>query len=77
MHREILRTLAEAQASYAHPVSSERVAQALNLTPSYVREQVQVLRSMALVDVRRGRGGGYFLRNRRWPPAWRQCAGWA
>jgi predicted transcriptional regulator len=78
VHEEILRTLSEARASYAHPINSTEVARALNLTPSYVREQVQVLRSLALVDVRRGRGGGYFLRTRhRFSPAWSRCAGWA
>ncbi|MGE5554077.1 MAG: Rrf2 family transcriptional regulator [Betaproteobacteria bacterium] len=78
MHAEILRTLTEARASYAHPVNSEQVARVLNLTPSYVREQVQVLRSLALVDVRRGRGGGYFLRTRPAPPpVGQQYAGWA
>lgn len=70
VHEEILRTLAEARASYAHPVSSEVVARALNLTPSYVREQVQVLRSLSLVEARRGRGGGYFLRMRRPAAPW-------
>lgn len=77
VHEEILRTLFEAEASYAHPVCSETLARVLNLTPSYVREQAQVLRNLALVEVRRGRGGGYFLRRREPAVDWRRCAGWA
>lgn len=76
VHEEILRALAQAGASYAHPVCSESLAEILNLTPSYVREQVQPLRAMALVEVRRGRGGGYFLRPRRTSESWRQRAEW-
>jgi predicted transcriptional regulator len=78
VHQEILRALAEAKASYAHPVCSETLARELNLTPSYVREQAQVLRTMDLVEARRGRGGGYFLRVRfAADPAWRECSTWA
>lgn len=77
VHEEILRTLADAQASYAHPVSSEDVARALNLNPSYVREQAQTLLALKLVEVRRGRGGGYFLRTRGGLLGLREAAGWA
>lgn len=77
VHQEILRTLAEAKASYANPVCSESLARSLNLNPSYVREQAQVLRSLHLVEVRRGRGGGYFLHPVGHVPTLRDCVGWA
>lgn len=77
VHEEIMRTLADARASYAHPVNSEDVARRLNLTPSYVREQAQALLALRLVEVRRGRGGGYFLRTRSGMVGLREAAGWA
>ncbi|MGE5507515.1 MAG: Rrf2 family transcriptional regulator [Chitinophagales bacterium] len=77
VHQEILRALTETQASYAHPVCSVALARRLNLTPSYVREQAQVLRALNLVEVRRGRGGGYFLRPVGPASVFRDCVGWA
>lgn len=64
IHEQLLKALREAQATYASPASSEMLGQALHLTPSYVREQAQVLQALDLIGVRRGRGGGYFLRER-------------
>ena len=61
IHHEILRILTDRQASYACPIPSVELASALNVAPSYVRHQVAVLRSLRMVGVRRGRGGGYYL----------------
>ena len=63
IHEEILRILTARKASYATPIPSEELATALNVAPSYVRQQVAVLRAMRVVGVRRGRGGGYYLRH--------------
>ena len=62
IHEEILRILCLRQASYAAPIPSAELAVALNVAPSYVRQQVALLRAMKMVGVRRGRGGGYYLR---------------
>ena len=62
IHEEILRILALRQASYAAPIPSVELAVALNVAPSYIRQQVALLRAMKVVGVRRGRGGGYYLR---------------
>ncbi|MDI3280270.1 MAG: AsnC family transcriptional regulator [Bacillota bacterium] len=69
IHEEILRVLREKEASYASPICSEVLGEKLNLTPSYVREQVRLLQELRLVGVRRGRGGGYFLLNGQEPPS--------
>ena len=63
VQQEILRVLARAEATYASPLSSEAIGRCLKLTPSYVRRQVKVLIDRGLVFVRRGNGGGYYLRN--------------
>ena len=62
IHEEILRILSVRQASYAAPIPSVELATALNVAPSYIRQQVALLRAMKVVGVRRGRGGGYYLR---------------
>ncbi len=62
VHEEIIKVLKDRGATYASPLSSETLGEMLNLSPSYVREQVRLLLDMNLVGVRRGRGGGYFLR---------------
>lgn len=63
VQREILGVLARAGASYAAPLSSEAIGRRLKLTPSYVRRQMKALIVCGLVLVRRGNGGGYYLRN--------------
>lgn len=62
IHEEILRILSLRKASYAAPIPSVELASALNVAPSYIRQQVAVLRALRMVGVRRGRGGGYYLR---------------
>ena len=61
IHHEILGSLAKENASFAQPVSSQTLGRILNVTPSYVRESMQVLISLNLVGVRHGRGGGYYI----------------
>lgn len=56
----ILRELQERCSSYAHPVNSQTLSEALNITPSYVREQMSDLQRQQLVAVRRGPKGGYY-----------------
>ncbi|PKM82401.1 MAG: AsnC family transcriptional regulator [Firmicutes bacterium HGW-Firmicutes-14] len=61
IHHEIIRVLRENSASYVNPVTSDIIGNALNVTPSYIREQMTPLQKMDMVGVRRGPGGGYFL----------------
>ena len=60
IQKEILRLLRKKGASYADPVSSEKMGEKLNVTPSYVREQAKQLEKKGVIAVRRGPGGGYF-----------------
>lgn len=62
IHEEILKILNKHGASYANPISSEEMGVALNVTPSYIREQIRFLQTLNLIGVRRGRGGGYYIR---------------
>src|SRR5690606_18595264 len=69
IHLQILRVLDERDSSYAQPVSSAEIGRELNVTPSYVREQVATLQGLGLVSARRGPGGGYYIdgdRKGRW-----------
>ncbi|NLA57485.1 MAG: AsnC family transcriptional regulator [Firmicutes bacterium] len=61
LHKEILRILIEKDSSYARPVRSQEIGEALNVSPSYVREMTTLLQDRDLVRVRRGRGGGYYI----------------
>lgn len=61
IQREILKLLKSENASYANPVSSTQLGEILKVTPSYIREQIQELRRLRFVEVRKGRGGGYYL----------------
>ncbi|HHV94527.1 MAG TPA: AsnC family transcriptional regulator [Firmicutes bacterium] len=61
LHKEILRVLIEKDSSYARPVRSQEIGEALNVSPSYVREMTTLLQDRDLVRVRRGRGGGYYI----------------
>ena len=61
LHKEILRILEEKDSSYARPVRSQEIGEALNVSPSYVREMTTILQDRGLVRVRRGRGGGYYI----------------
>ncbi len=64
VQREILRVLEKHNATYAYPLSSEEISRAINVTPSYVREQAQEMQDRGLIKARRGPGGGYYLNTR-------------
>lgn len=64
LQKEILRVLLERGTSYANPVNSQEIGKLLNVTPSYIREQMKILQSMTLVEVRNGPGGGYFIQQK-------------
>ncbi|NMB45742.1 MAG: AsnC family transcriptional regulator [Firmicutes bacterium] len=61
IHEEILRILRQKDSSYAYPVKSQEIGDALNVSASYVREMTALLQGLNLVRARRGRGGGYYL----------------
>ena len=61
LHKEILRILEEKDSSYARPVRSQEIGEALKVSPSYVREMTSILQDRGLVRVRRGRGGGNYI----------------
>jgi len=61
IHHEILDLLQNLEATYAHPVSSQELSKTLNVTPSYIRKQIQLLINSGQVNARRGIGGGYYL----------------
>lgn len=63
LQQEIMRVLQERGTSYANPVTSQEIGDLLNVTPSYIREQMKILQTMTLVEVRNGPGGGYFIKN--------------
>lgn len=62
IHEEILKVLRKNKATYARPISSDEMGETLNVTPSYIREQIKVLQKLDLIGVRRGRGGGYYIK---------------
>lgn len=65
IHQEIIGSLSEHEATFAHPISSNELGKILNVTPSYIRERIQTLVAMDLVGVRHGRGGGYYIIRKR------------
>ncbi|MCL6450618.1 MAG: Rrf2 family transcriptional regulator [Acetobacteraceae bacterium] len=62
IHEEIVKVLSCRAASYARPSSSDEIGRALNVSPSYVRGCIRPLVELRVVGVRRGRGGGYYLK---------------
>lgn len=60
VQQQILDFLNRCGASYWQAIPSRAIARALNLFPSYVREQAHQLILKGLVGVRQGRGGGYY-----------------
>lgn len=62
LHSEILKTLRENNSSYASPITSKEIGRLLHVTPSYIREQMKLLQMRGWIRVRKGPGGGYFLR---------------
>ncbi len=65
IHREIVECLKDNEATFAHPLSSEELGKIINVTPSYVRERMQLLVALDMVGVRHGRGGGYYIIRKR------------
>lgn len=59
---QILEILSDRKASYAEPVVSRELGLHLNITPSYIRRKIQPLQEEGIVGVRRGKGGGYYLK---------------
>lgn len=68
IHEEIIKLLQSKGACYARPATSAEIGDALNVSPSYVRQRISQLCAWRLVGVRRGPGGGYYVRGRdaRW-----------
>jgi DNA-binding IscR family transcriptional regulator len=62
IHYEIIQYLTASGATFDSPQSSAEIGSMLNVTPSYVRLMVKGLLVKGKVRVRRGRGGGYYLR---------------
>lgn len=60
IQESILKLLQERRSSYAHPLNSQTISEVLNITPSYVREQMSELQREKQVAVRRGPKGGYY-----------------
>ncbi len=61
LQKKMVELLKKMEAVYSQPVSSNRLGERLNLTPSYVRKIIKPLQDKGLLDVRRGKGGGYYL----------------
>ena len=62
LQEEILKILQRAGARYSRPLNSFELAKHLNITPSYIRQTIVALKKNHRVGVRRGSGGGFFLR---------------
>lgn len=61
LHERILSVLHNRKASYSNPVSSECLANVLQVHPSYLRNQIKFLVESGKISVRRGKGGGYYI----------------
>lgn len=62
MSIHIMELLKEKKTSYASPMSSDEIGLSLNVTPSYIRKKVNILKENGLIGVRKGPGGGYFIK---------------
>lgn len=60
IQEEILKALQKEKATYAHPLTSHKISQILNINSSYARFQIAHLRDY--IGVRRGKRGGYYLK---------------
>ncbi len=60
IHHEIINILLTRRASYSEPLNSEELAKMLHVNPSYLRLQMLLLKK--IIGVRRGKHGGYFLK---------------
>jgi len=63
VQKEIVSILSKRNTSYAEPLTSEEIGAILKITPSYIRKQMKILFQLGYVQVRNGRGGGYFYIN--------------
>lgn len=63
LQKQILNYLIDNKANYASPITSDELGKDLRVTPSYVRHQTQELIQKEYVEVRKGRGGGYYINN--------------
>ena len=62
LHKEIFFLLSKKAASYAWPMNSQEIGEMLQVTPSYVRSQLSQLVKQGAIGVRRGNGGGYYIK---------------
>jgi DNA-binding IscR family transcriptional regulator len=62
IHRELLRLLEDRNTTYASPMTSDEMGEILHVTAAHIRRQLKFLVDKGMVDVRRGPGGGYFIR---------------
>lgn len=62
IHEEIIKALKAKDAQYSRPLNSETLAKLLHINPSYARLQASLLKD--LIGVRRGKGGGYYLKSK-------------
>jgi DNA-binding IscR family transcriptional regulator len=62
LQQEIVKVLKGKNARYSRPVSSFELSRNLNVTASYIRQHIVKLEKLNMVGVRRGSGGGFFLR---------------
>lgn len=62
LHQEIVLLLHQKAASYAWPLNSREIGAMLQVTPSYIRSQLSQLVKTGMIAVRRGNGGGYYIK---------------
>lgn len=62
LHQEIVLLLHKKATSYAWPMNSREIGDMLQVTPSYVRSQLSQLVKEGVIAVRRGNGGGYYIK---------------
>lgn len=62
LHQEIVLLLYKKTTSYAWPMNSREIGDMLQVTPSYVRSQLSQLVKEGVIAVRRGNGGGYYIK---------------
>ncbi|OAM92848.1 Transcriptional regulator [Pelosinus fermentans] len=62
LHEEVLKLLEQHETSYAKPMNSQEIGKVLKVTPSYIRSQLSQLAKSKRVGVRKGNGGGYYMR---------------
>lgn len=63
LHKEVVALLNKKATSYAWPMNSQEIGELLRVTPSYVRSQLSQLVKDGHISVRRGNGGGYYIKS--------------